>query len=93
MSINPLIELARDPVAAFAWLGYVALLVGVALYGGIWVFRTWTTVYIRWRKNRHTDEWWGGWVPPAHEAALLAAGCLVCAVIAWAAGALIWLLG
>jgi len=91
--MNPFIWFAQDPLGALAWIGYAFILVGVAVYGGIWVFRTWTRVYIRWQKNRHKDEWWGGWVPPAQEAKWLAAGCLVLAAIAWSVGALIWMVG
>jgi hypothetical protein len=90
--VNPFIAILRDAVGALAWLGYAFLLAGVVVYGGIWVFRKWTTVYIRWQKNHHSDEWWGGWIPPATEAKWIAAGFIVLAFMSWAVSALIWML-
>lgn len=99
MAINPFVELARDPVGALAWLGYLLLMLGIVLAAVPWAIRKTAWLIARWQTNKHTDRWWSfsesgaGYIPPAAWLAWAFGVCLVLAVAAWALGTLVWLVG
>lgn len=88
MSLNPFIEVVKDPIGTFAMLGYALFLLGllVITLGTVWDNAL--TAYIEARKN------WNRWnyVFPLRWTARVAAICLVLAIDAWAVSALIWML-
>lgn len=96
---NPFIEFAQDPVGVLAWVGYVLVLVGLGVAGLRTILRGFPTLYIQWRKNRHTDAWWSvgdlpyGVIPPARWTAMLLLYIGVLVALVWVAGALLWVLG
>jgi hypothetical protein len=96
--MNPFIELARDPVAALAWLGYALLMLGIVVAALPWAVRQGATLAVRYRRNRTTDAWWSfgerraGYVPPLGWLARLFVVVLVLAVTTWALGTIVWLL-
>lgn len=99
MAINPFVELARDPIGALAWLGYVLLMLAVAIAAIPWALRQATTLYVRYRKNRTSDRWWSfgdsrlGYIPPLGWLSRAFGVLFVLAIAAWALGALIWAVG
>lgn len=99
MAFNPFIELARDPVATLAWLGYLLLMLGIVVLALPWALRKSVWLLARYRKNRASDSWWAfgdrrdGYIPPAGWLAQAFTVCLVLAVAAWALGSVVWLVG
>lgn len=99
MAINPFVELARDPVAAFAWLGYALFLSALILTALPWALRKTAWLFDRWKANKRSPSWWSfgdsnlGYIPPPGWLAWSFAVLFVLAVTAWALGALFWLVG
>lgn len=99
MAINPFIELARNPVATLAWLGYLLLMLGIVVLAVPWSVRKTAWLIARYQQNRRSDSWWSftdrpnGYIPPAGWLAWAFSVCLVLAVSAWALGSVVWLLG
>jgi hypothetical protein len=98
MVYNPLIELARDPVAALALVGYALLMATVVGLGIAFTLRKGATLlaFATDRNNRQRTFWGealGGWLPPAWWIGWAAVVLLVWVVIAWALGALVWVIG
>jgi len=97
--VNPLVELARDPVTSLAVVGYALLMAAVVIAALPWSIRQLVTLSIRYRRNRTSDAWWSfgdrraGYVPPLSWLARLFGVLFVLAVVAWALGALAWLVG
>jgi hypothetical protein len=95
--LNPFVELAREPVKALALTGYALLMATIVGLGAAFTLRKGATllVYATDRTNRQRD-WWGdalnGWLPPAWWIGWTAVVVLVWVVIAWALGALVWVL-
>lgn len=98
MSLNPFIELARNPVASLAWLGYALLMVGIVLAAVPWAVRQGATLVVRYQKNRAGPKWWAfgdashGYIPPLSWLARLFGVLFVLAIAAWALGGFVWLL-
>ena len=96
MSINPFVELARDPVASLAWLGYLLLMIGVVVLAVPWSVRKVAWLVARYYQNRASDSWWSfgdrrhGYIPPAGWLAHAFSVCLVVALSAWALGTVVW---
>jgi len=94
---NPFVEFAKHPVAAFAWTGYALFMATVVGLGVAFTLRKGATLvaYAADRSNRQR-EWWGdalnGWLPPGWWIGWTAAVLLVWVVIAWALGALVWVI-
>jgi hypothetical protein len=99
MTLNPFIELARNPVTALAWLGYALFMCGIVILAVPWSIRKTAWLIARYQQNRAGDRWWSfgtgnaGYIPPAGWLAWAFAVCGVLAVSAWAVGTLIWLVG
>ena len=97
--MNPFIELATDPVGTLAWIGYALLLAGLVLAAVPWAIRQAGVLTVRYQKNRTRDSWWSfgdrraGYIPPLSWLARAFGVVFVLAVTAWAAGALLWLVG
>jgi hypothetical protein len=77
MTLNPFIELARDPVGVLAWLGYVALLMSLLLSVAVvafmavpWSLRKGARLVHAYYRDRRSDDWWSlgespvGYIPP-----------------------------
>lgn len=99
MTYNPFIELARDPVGTLAAGGYALVLLTIAFGAVRTVLREWPTLWVKYTRNRHTDDWWAfgdrreGYIPPLGWSIRFAASLLVLAVAAFAASALMWFVG
>jgi hypothetical protein len=91
---NPFVYLAESPVEFFGYLGYALFLLMLVVLGSAYVLRTAAWLKVRFDKNHHdTTTWWGGWLPPRDWAAWAATVPFVLAVLAWAIGALVYLIG
>lgn len=77
MPPNPFIELARDPIATFAWLGYGLLLLAIVLavlavvvVAVPWSIRQTAKLVAHYYRDRRSDDWWSfgdtpvGYLPP-----------------------------
>ena len=99
MTTNPFIAFGQDPVGVLAWLGYALVLVAIGLAALRTVLRGIPTLYVQWDRNKHTNDWWAfgsrtnGYIPPLGWTIRALAYLLVLAIAAWAAGALLWLVG
>lgn len=99
MPVNPFVELARDPVGALAWLGYLLFMCGILVLAIPWAVRKTAWLYARYLQNRASSDWWAfgetrtGYIPPAGWLAWAFGVCLVLAVSAWALGSVVWLVG
>lgn len=99
MTLNPLIELARDPVAFFGALGYLSLLVAVLYVGVGYAIQGFVAVYADWLQNRERPKWarlWGdgvGYIPTGENALRLFVSLLACTAAFWSVGALVWFAG
>lgn len=99
MTLNPFIELARDPVTFFAGLGYVSLMIAV-LYAGLgYAIQGFVYAYTDWLQNRDRGKWvrlWGdgwGYIPTGTVALRLLASFIALAAAFWVLSALAWFLG
>lgn len=98
MAPNPFVAFAKDPVAALAWTGYALLMTTVVGLGVAFTFRKGATLiaYATDRNNRQRTffgETLDGWLPPTWWIGWAAVVLLVWVVIAWALGALVWVIG
>jgi len=99
VTLNPFIELARDPVEALAWLGYVLLMFGIVAAAIPWAARQAVVLVVRYQKNAQSDAWWSlgqrrrGYIPPLSWLSRLFAIVFVLAVAAWALGTIVWVIG
>lgn len=96
MTLNPFIELGRNPISAFAMLGYLLFLLTFVILSTGYCLRTAGNLYVRYKHNGHTKQWWSGpldvgIVPPASWSARAATIPLVFAFTAWAIGGIIWI--
>ena len=97
MPTNPFIELAQNPVGALAWLGYALIMAAIAFGAVRTVLRGIPTLWVQYKNNRHTNDWWAfgdrrnGYIPPLGWSIQFAAYLVVLAIAAWALGALVWL--
>jgi len=95
---NPFVALASDPVGFLAALGYALLLAGFVVAGvGLTLRKGTALLMLATDRNTRQRDWWGdtfgGWLPTPSWIAWFVALVFLWAVIAWAAGALIWLVG
>jgi len=98
MAFNPFVELIKEPVRALALTGYgLLMLVVVGLGTGFTLRKGALLVAYASDRNNRQRAFWGealdGWLPPAWWLGWTAVVLLVWAVIAWAVGALVWVIG
>jgi hypothetical protein len=100
MTLNPLIELARDPVGTLSALGYLVLLVGILLFGVPHAVRILVEdVYLDWKMNKDRAKWarlWGegpGYLPPFSVGLRALWAFTVIFVSFEATAALLWFIG
>lgn len=99
MPINPFIALGQDPVGALTWAGFAIVFFAIGFAAIRTVLRGIPTLYVRWEKNRHGDDWWAfgerraGYIPPLGWTIQAIAYLLVLAIALWAGAALLWHLG
>jgi len=92
---NPFIEIARDPVGAFAMLGYVAFLGGATVLGLVYPVRVVPDLWGQWQ-NRARDQKWHsgpsgiGYVPPVGWILMAASVPGAIALLGFALSALAW---
>lgn len=96
---NPLVEFARDPVVASAWIGYGLLMVTVLAAAVPWSLRTIAELRVQYARNRHQDRWYALDAdsrvvipPPGWWLKVVGVG-VVLTVAWWAIGSIAWLLG
>jgi hypothetical protein len=99
MTPNPLIDLAQDPVAAFAALGYLFLLFAILGVGFYHALDGLVFVYTDWTQNRERKKWrrlfgdgWG-YIPTGGVALRLFITLLEITLTMWAVSALLWFAG
>lgn len=97
MVLNPFIELFRQTVVALAIGGYILLLCGI-IYGSVyWGIRKLAVLTVRYRKNRHGDDWWSGpmgigLLPPPDWSIAFMSILLVWGVMLLALSGLVWVI-
>jgi hypothetical protein len=100
MALNPLIELAKEPVGTLSALGYLVLLVGILLFGVPHAVRILIEdVYLDWKMNKDRAKWarlWGegpGYLPPFNVGLRALWAFTVIFVSFEATAALLWFVG
>lgn len=100
MTLNPFIELARDPVGVITAVGYLLFLVGILLFGIPHAVRILIEdVYLDWKQNRNRQKWarlWGdgpGYIPPFSVGLRAMWAFFVMFVSLEATAALLWFIG
>lgn len=96
MPVNPFIELARDPVAALAWLGYGLLMLLLVCFGLAYAVRQAAVCVALADRTHRQRDWWGdyfyGWLPPPGWLARAGSVVLVLSITSLALSAFVWLL-
>jgi hypothetical protein len=100
MSLNPFIELAKDPVGVITAVGYLLFLVGILLFGIPHAVRILVEdVYLDWQQNKDRPKWarlWGtgpGYIPPFSVGLRAMWAFTVLFVALEASAALLWFIG
>lgn len=94
---NPFIHAAQDPVGFFAAVGYLLLMVMLAIAGTAFAIREATALRALASREHRQRDWWGeyaqGWLPPSQWSYRAGRVVFVLALTAWALSALSWFLG
>jgi len=96
MTLNPFIEVARDPVGVFALLGAYSFMLCMAVLGLVYPVRTIPQLWVSFENRRRDQEWQEGpadvgYVPPVGWILMAASVPLFIAGMWWALSALAWL--